>query len=322
MEREAIRETAPPTPVVFALEDRSGTYWMNTAVAMTSVVQHARSPVHIHVLHDETLGVVAAARFREICRAFATPLTLIAVQLPEGYDVARLRQFGRATVYRLMIPRLFRDSPAVIYLDSDLVANGVDVTDVIAASDPQRPLAGVVDPFIVVPKSHADQLLRLRLDPARYINAGVLVLRPTLIEDDLLGAFVGFSDANPTAIHPDQDFLNVHFQGRITYVPEIFNYQVCQYERRFLQPLGHYQGKLLHYAGKIKPLDGALAPGLIPFWAHAQFVEELAQAQVFQKPSLYLLAMENDANGLVLRQTLAPMAATGKTWAPDQGGRG
>ena len=291
--------------VVFALEDKSGLYWMNTAVAMTSVVQNARRPIQIHVLHDNTLGSAAAERFEKICKSSNVPITLTQVITPREIDVDKLGKFGRASIYRLMIPELFNKHELVIYLDSDLVANGIDVTDLIQESDPARPLTGVIDPFIAVPNSHAMQLQSLNLDPLLYINSGVLLMRPALIEDSLTEAFVSFIQDNPTATHPDQDFLNSYFKDKIGIASERFNYQVNVYEHRFLMPLANYQGKMLHYAGKLKPLDGLIAPGLIPFWTYTQFVEEISNAPVFQTPSRYLVEVANETNSLYRQRTLS-----------------
>src|SRR6516164_10944407 len=51
-----------PLPVVFALQDRDGFYWVNTAVAIMSLAQYAKEPIEVHVPHDETVSEHAKQR--------------------------------------------------------------------------------------------------------------------------------------------------------------------------------------------------------------------------------------------------------------------
>lgn len=290
------RSVAPP--IVFALHDAGGTYWTYTAVALTSLAQHASQRLRVHILHDESLHSRARERLAEIAQQGGIALTLTPVQPPKGVDVGRLRQFGPASIFRLMIPQLFADEPLVIYLDSDLVVNGLDIMELAKAAPQDAPISAVQDPYIARPASHARALGELQLDPARYFNSGVLALRPGLIADDLVQGFIAFSDAHPNAIHPDQDFLNVRFAAAAHLLDPRFNAQLSHYGRALLQPLAHYDRKILHYAGKIKPLDGSLAPGLIPFWAHAYLVPELTQGRLYASPTRYLLPLEGEEDGL------------------------
>jgi lipopolysaccharide biosynthesis glycosyltransferase/predicted O-methyltransferase YrrM len=282
-----------PLPVVFALHDATGSYWLNTAVAITSVAEYATKPVDIHVLHDDSMPRSAKERLAQIGRDKQVPVSFIPVRLPAGFDVRRLRQFSPASLFRLLIPKLFSDQELVIYLDSDLVVNGLDICELAAAAPARAAISAVRDPHIAVAAAHAKELDRMGLDPATYFNSGVLALRPQLLGGDLLEAFVAFSEANPTAIHPDQDFLNSRFQGRIDLLDEKFNYQLGVHEQSIFKPLTDYRGKILHYAGKIKPLDGSIAPGLIPFWVHAHAVPEITQG-ILYNPTRYLLPVDGD----------------------------
>ena len=107
--------------------------------------------------------------------------------------------------------------------------------------------------------------------------------------------------SNPHAIHPDQDFLNTYFKGRIHVLNERFNYPVSVYQQSMIQPAAHYWNKILHYSGSIKPLDGFMATGIIPFWIHAQRVPEAAQA-LAGKPTKYLFPVEGNPETLVVHE--------------------
>jgi lipopolysaccharide biosynthesis glycosyltransferase len=146
-----------------------------------------------------------------------------------------------------------------------------------------------------VPKRHQQALKKLQLQPERYINSGVLVMRPPLIGEDLLVAFDRFFQQHPDALHPDQDFLNLHFAGRRVELPSYFNQQVGVYEKTLFWPLAAYQQKIIHYAGKLKPLQGNLAPGMMVFWMYTQWVPEAAQSQAQMR---YLHPMINVPNAV------------------------
>lgn len=271
--------SAAGLPVVFALHDADGQYWINAAVAMASVAQHASVPLHFHVLHDHTLHSAARARLSAVAKAAHAELSFQAITLPASLSAQKLHRFSPASLYRLMIPKLFAHESVVVYLDADLVSHGVDVKTLVDASPETAPLAGVPDPFIAVPKPHQKALEKLGIDPGRYVNSGVLVIRPSLVREDLLVAFDRFFEQHPDALHPDQDFINLHFEGRLGQLSGHFNQQVGVYEKTLFWPLADYQQKIIHYAGKLKPLQGNLAPGLMVFWMYAQWVPEAAQSQ-------------------------------------------
>jgi lipopolysaccharide biosynthesis glycosyltransferase/predicted O-methyltransferase YrrM len=295
---------AKPLPVVFALHDAQGTYWLNTAVALSSIALHAKRPIQLYVLHDDSLSAVAKQRLTEIAAQLHTPLTLMPVRPPPGLPIRFSRQFSPACVFRLMIPKLFPDAEAVVYLDSDLVSNGVDITDLAAAAPKDAALSAVLDANIAVPERHREVLAELGLDAASYFNSGVLVFRPALIEEDLVEACLAYSEAYPGAIHADQDFLNHHFAGRFAKLDPRFNHIVGIIDQEIVRPLGEFAGKILHFAGQVKPLDGRIGPGVIPFLAHAFLVPEIIQGGMYKLEG-YFTPSKEDPHGVIL-QLLQP----------------
>ena len=117
----------------------------------------------------------------------------------------------------------------------------------------------------------------LGLSATEYVNSGVLVMRPSMIPEDLAGELLLFMKKYPRAYHKDQDLINSLYAGRIGKMPASFNYQVnLNYGRLFLGQ-GELEGKVLHYTGKIKPLSGLFAPGHLSFWRYSQFVPEISR---------------------------------------------
>jgi lipopolysaccharide biosynthesis glycosyltransferase len=113
--------------------------------------------------------------------------------VPDRINVDNYGKFSVASIFRLLIPQAFKSFNQVVYLDSDLVFNGLDIaTLILSGAKSDKPLAGVVDPYIAIPKSQQLELSKLGLDPAAYINSGVLIIRPSSMPENLLEEFEKF----------------------------------------------------------------------------------------------------------------------------------
>jgi lipopolysaccharide biosynthesis glycosyltransferase len=265
------------TKIVLSIHDRSGHYWMYLAVAIASMLTYARGSLQIVVLHDQTLNESMQQRLRMICEAHGLQsLHFRAVDLPRPLQTLQLGPFTPASLYRLLIPEMFPNEELVLYIDADLIFNGIDITELILSCDNKSPITGVRDPYIHLSAAHRINFERLGLDSSTYVNSGVLAFRPKLIKDNLIEKFIDFGNKFGAVSHPDQDFLNQHFKNKISLLPKKYNFQVGVFERSLLQPLAHYDGKVIHYAGKLKPLDGLLAPGFLPFWRYTALLPELS----------------------------------------------
>jgi lipopolysaccharide biosynthesis glycosyltransferase len=298
---------SPPTAthqrgleVVFALHDADGKYWLNTAVAIASVVRHASRPIRINIIHDKTLSDVAIRRLSHLVGQTRHELRFIDITLPNSIRRFNFRQFSVASIYRLAIPQIFADQDAVLYLDSDLVACGLDVVNVMAGQLPDSPVSGVIDSFIGLHERTRVRLEHLRLDPQRYINSGVLLFRPKLLDKDLIDQFLRFESSHGPSIHPDQDFINYRFHDQIAYLETQYNFQLSPALGRMFLPLDQYLGKILHYAGKIKPLDMRIAPGLLPFWQYSADVPEIF-IYYSQAVFSYLYPVDGDSRRVIAK---------------------
>jgi lipopolysaccharide biosynthesis glycosyltransferase len=230
------------------------------------------------VLHDGSLGDQGAVRLRGIAKRAGAPLTVREVKLSRAVSAKDFGTYTVASSFRLLIPSLFESDDAVLYLDSDLVVHGLDVNELFALVRQQKsPLVAVRDYFISVSESHLRGLEELSLDYQRYFNSGVLGFYMGArhsADSHLLPDFFQWYRSVGRCHHPDQDFLNLRFRDRWLEVDERYNFHVSIHARRMFLPLHQYAGKVLHYAGKAKPLNGYLAPGCVPFWSYASLVPE------------------------------------------------
>lgn len=271
---------AEPIHIALALHDAQGRYWPYVAVTVTSVLQHTSVPVVVHLLHDDTFTDEARQVLERIVATHGQALQLHAVQVPAAFAQMNFRHFSVATAYRLMLPQLLPDLPWLLYLDADIVFHQFDVARLAQWLHQQpeaQPLAAVHDDLFDAYPEGVAELQMLGLTAAEYINAGVLLMRPPLIEHDLVAGLADFTRAHPQATHLDQDLLNDLYRGRIARMPAEFNFQVNLSHGRCFAPLHTLQGKVLHFSGKVKPLSGKFSPADVCFWRYTQHIPDIAR---------------------------------------------
>lgn len=267
--------------VVFALSDKSGHYWIYAAIAIASMLQNSSVSPRIVILHDGTLSDEAMTRLSKITKDHRCALKLLKIDPGKKLKLPTFGRFSVATAYRLLIPQLFPNEKLVIYLDADLVLHGVDIAELHrSASAHEYPIMAVQDRHISKASGNLKLLNQLGVTEQGYFNSGVLAMRPMLLQSqpNLFVEFLNWIAKNPQTPHPDQDFLNVRFKNQWGALDDRFNYHVTVYDRQLLLPIDAYNGKILHYAGVIKPLDGSLGPGCLPFLSYASHVPEWTQA--------------------------------------------
>lgn len=286
--------------IIFAIHDGSGQYWTYLAAALKSLLLNGSNTQKICVLHDESLCDVAKASLSKICKDHSATLAFSHIKLPPFLAQANYGAFSPASIFRLGIPKLFRDHEQVVYLDCDLIFHGVDIAELVAAAG-DAPLAAVHDPYISRPQKHREQLAALGLDSSNYFNSGVLVMRPKELPVDLIARFITFAKQQNVMSHPDQDFLNVEFKGLWKPINGKFNHQACAFDHSLFQPISSYAGKVIHYAGKVKPLQGALAPAFVPFWMYAHSIPDVAVVFDLQ-PTSVIEPDPDNRDGVLIRR--------------------
>jgi lipopolysaccharide biosynthesis glycosyltransferase len=287
-------------PIIFCIHDTDGNYWPNLAVAINSLLINSTQKLNIYVLHNETLNQEARNTLQYICIQFKAKLNFKQVVLPLALSKANFGHFSPASIYRLLIPMLFKQEHQVIYLDSDLIFHGVDVQNLIYSAPPMK-LCAVLDSYIGKPVEQRLALETLGLSHEAYFNSGVLVIRPNLIEENLIENFIKFCRINPILSHPDQDFLNVAFKNNWGKLDCKYNSQIGVWNSGLFKSISYYEGKVIHYAGRLKPLMGFMAPGFLPYWMYAHGIKQAAK--VFDSQPLTMLEPDPDhIDQLVARQ--------------------
>jgi lipopolysaccharide biosynthesis glycosyltransferase len=284
--------------ICFALHDKDGRYWQNTAAAIISAVVNTRSKLKFWILHDSSLLGENINKLKIISENLKVEIEFIKIEINLNKKL-NLEKFSEASVFRLFLNRVFKNYEKIIYLDSDLIINEIDIKLLIEESDTNFPVAAVKDNFIIRSVKHIEHNKKINISNEKYFNSGVMVLKPKLITDDLYQEFFDFMNLIKVSLHPDQEFLNYKFQNMYHELNEKWNYQVTVYDNRHFQNLNCYTGKIIHYTGKIKPLDGVLSPGFLIFHQYISFMKGLG---VFDNDLIYnkYLAPNSEKNDSII----------------------
>lgn len=270
---EQLDNTSTPIHVALAVYDPTGTYSQHAGVVMASIFENTRSPVIVHVLHDETLTEANRRKFLRTAEKYGQTVDFVdvkeyreklnrdAITLVENYC-------SIGTLYRLFIPNLL-DMDRLIYLDCDVVVN-LDIRELWETDLEGRCLGGVPD-RICGKSSFSHDALCAKFNGCpieSYINAGVLLMDLNRIREwgNLTErALAWFSRHKHSAIYADQDALNAFFTNSIKLIAPKFNY--FSFSR---EPGQHKElmGQIVHFIA-IKPwreLRGLATERL--YWGH------------------------------------------------------
>ena len=262
------------TPIIFSIHDSDSNYWPYLAVAINSILLNSSSCHNFYILHNETLNTEAITNLNGLVHNKGSNLTFISVKLPSEIINLDYNRFSPASIFRLLIPKIFRNEELVIYLDSDLIFHGIDLIELINSAS-NHPISAVVDPYIGYSIKHKKHLASFNLEIETYFNSGVLAMRPKQLPEDLINKFIYFIKNYPIQIHPDQDFLNFEFKNNWGELDRKFNHHACVMNLSLFQPISSYFNKVIHYVGAIKPLQGYIAPAFVPFWTYTNGINKI-----------------------------------------------
>lgn len=175
------------------------------------------------------------------------------------------------TYYRFLIQRILPFYDKVIYLDSDLLVLGdisklysIDLGDNLVGAARDIDYLGNLNMNDGERMRYTRSVLKLK-DPYGYFQAGVLLLNTA--EMRKLYPFQRWLEiaAEPIYIYDDQDILNAHCQGRVTYIDnawnvmndcggriqKVFTFAPANVYGDYLKAYAH--PLIMHYAGFEKP---------------------------------------------------------------------
>lgn len=260
-------------------------YIVHSLVCITSVLLNASQPVHVHLIHDNTLEAADAACCRRIAEHFESPLTLHPVDIEQSSITPLVQEcFGLGCLYRLFIPELLPEEQ-VIYLDSDICCT-MDVAEIAAEA------ARIADYSLLVVQDEgicrdvfSKYIQKHGINPRIYFNSGFMVFNcPRLLQEiprffeTITHEFYNMGRLR----FADQDALNLFFlrhhkgesSAKLVYLPERFNLNIGVKDRHLMRAQ-ELQNTVVHYA-YIKPWEKIFPAGMI-YWKYREHMFALLQ---------------------------------------------
>jgi lipopolysaccharide biosynthesis glycosyltransferase len=241
--------------VVLAIYDPKGTYSRHAGVVVTSMFEHTKSPVRVHILHDGTLTDDNRRRFSRTAERFGQEVRFIDVTEPfskmdSGGGIDKFsKQFTRGSLFRLLIPDLL-DIGKVIYMDCDIAVN-MDISELwnVPLRSSGCSIAAVIDaPGILDSRKNVFEKMRahiLNWKWDKYFLSGMLLMDLERIrrEHNLIReAKIFFERFASLFKYPDQDFLNAAFKEDVLLIEEKFN-KIKDCDHNINDAILHYEIK-------------------------------------------------------------------------------
>lgn len=231
---EMQRASEDEVQVVFCVTDRTGSYTEFVGIAMQSIVDHTKSQICFHVIHDGTIQLLHQKYLSEIAENSGDRVVFYQVD-PKTFetDNAYVKNFSIASMFRLAIPELLPTVSKVIYLDADIVFS-LDIEELWKTDLGGYTLAAIGDYGVNHSVYYAEVVSEDGVKRENYFNSGVLVMKLSEIRKkfNLLHEAVSYVRNHPTLQFPDQDALNVLFKDDVLLLDWKWNFN-CNLERVF-----------------------------------------------------------------------------------------
>ncbi len=273
--------------IVLATDD---TYAPYCAVAIASVINNTslQNNYDIVILNEslsdenkEKLSELALGKENISLRFFS--MTQLIEEHKDLFYVSE--HFSVAMYYRFFIPQIFAKYNKALYLDCDIVAEK-DVADLFVTDLKEAYAAAVEDCVIMQKGEYLHKTLALSKD-CNYFNSGVMLFSvENLKRVDLLKEACELLTKHKDARWPDQDILNILFQGKLVFLDPRWNlitdlqaYYGLHYvsyptnNADFFAKLGQDATErpyIIHFAGKKKPWFPIQTYHAHRFWHYSQ----------------------------------------------------
>lgn len=206
-------------PIVFSTDHN---YVMPCGVTILSLLQSAvTSTYSIHVLVSKDVTEEDKEMIRRQVEK-AGHGTVGFVDMEDSFAGSlEIRGISIACYYRLLIPWLLPQYEKVIYSDVDIIFHE-DLEKIYSPGLEDNYVAGVNTPGFISKKSYRKHIVKLGLDPDKYINSGLLVINSELQRRDGLNSrYLELSERK--LLFQDQDIINMVCKGRIRHLERRYN---------------------------------------------------------------------------------------------------
>lgn len=279
----------PVVPVVFSADNN---YVPMVTTTVCSMLENASKDCFYDVIilekdfteRNKTIMSDFFSRYENSCVRFVNVAGIM-----KAYDLQTSNEhISVETYYRFLIQKVLPGYKKVLYLDSDLVVEG-DISDLFATELGDNLIGAARDIDYLGNLNmndserikYSEKVLGLK-NPYDYFQAGVLVLNTA--EMRKLHPFQKWLEiaAEPKYIYDDQDILNAHCQGRVTYldnewnvmndcggrIKKVFSFAPADVFDSYMA--AYSAPKILHYAGFEKPWKPGPCDMSEAYWRYAR----------------------------------------------------
>jgi lipopolysaccharide biosynthesis glycosyltransferase len=172
-------------------------------------------------------------------------LTVINIDIAMLRDLPTTKLLSVAAYARLLIPDLLTKTiERVLYLDADTIVVS-DLTALWQTDMGEAAIAAIHDPGA----AQIEREIAIDVDEGRYVNSGVMLMNLLVWRDEeLANRALAFAKKHSSRTC-DQPSINFACAGKITYLPEEWNFQLIRPRR----PDQRLEPSIIHYSGPKKP---------------------------------------------------------------------
>lgn len=233
--------------------------------------KHEKTQIHVYLIHSRVSGK-NKKRLERLCKRHGGKFTEIFVSEEEFSDAPSFSYFTKEMYYRILVAKLLPETvERVLYLDPDLI-----VTDNLEEFY-HMPLegyffAGIRDRLQDNEDSPYWKVLGFT-GKNNYINSGVLLCNLTLLrkEQKVQDVFDMLKERGESLKFPDQDLINVLYEGKIAVAEERYNLNPnilrwWEYLGYNFAPFFLKKPAIIHYMGSQKPWRNSYTGGLYHYY--------------------------------------------------------
>lgn len=218
-----------------------------TGVSITSICKNNQGCLLVfHIIASE-LDANDMKKLEDLAKANSIDIHIYIIDTLRFKELPTQEYFPTSMYYRLILPLILQKG-TILYLDADVICLQ-SLDEILQVSLSEHSIAAALDVATVGEKrTHA-----LNLPSSTYFNSGVLLINIIKWnEDNILNRIMEvLLKRNIDLQYPDQDALNIVFQGKVQYLSQEWNRIGIVNEEDIEKKLK--ETKLLHFTAHPKP---------------------------------------------------------------------
>ena len=242
-------------------------------VMLHSLFTTQEENVVVYLLHTQ-IKEELLIQMEDFCASYGAKLQVVKMENTMFANAPIRLYFTIEMYYRLLLPWILPREDKILYLDPDLVVIN-SLKDFWNMNLGDYEIAGIRERLLIT-KEHRKNL-GLASETV-YLNSGVLLMdlakiRKNKTMDDIQKVL---TEKEKVFIYPDQDLLNVLWEGQMRQVEDGYNLNpnIC-YLKEYMQMLTmkgmRKCASILHYMGAEKPWKKGYLRGAYLPWAKAEY---------------------------------------------------